>query len=312
VATVLVQRGTLNVGDILIAGSEWGRVRALLDDQGQQVKAAGPSMPVEVLGLQATPEAGDQIAVVESDARAREISEYRQRLKREKNAGGGPTQTVSLEQMMSDLKTSGRSEFPLVLKGDVQGSVEAIDGALDKLNTEEVAARILHSGVGGITESDVTLASATGAVIMGFNVRANKQAREAAERAGVEIRYYSVIYNIIDDVKQAMSGMLSPERRENFLGYAEILQVFNITKVGKVAGCRVTEGTVERGASVRLLRDNVVIHEGTLRTLKRFKDEVKEVHVGQECGMAFERYEDIREGDVIECFRVEEIARALA
>ncbi|MEM9220849.1 MAG: translation initiation factor IF-2 [Pseudomonadota bacterium] len=310
VATVLVQQGTLNVGDILVAGTEWGKVRALVNDQGDRVKEAGPSMPVEVLGLNGTPEAGDQFVVVESEARAREVTEYRERVKRETSAT--PTAAVSLEQMMTNLQAAGVAEFPIVLKGDVQGSVEAITGALEKLNTDEVSARILHQGVGAITESDVTLASATGGVIIAFNVRANKQARDAAERAGVEIRYYSIIYNLIDDVKDAMSGMLSPERRESFIGYAEILQVFNITKVGKVAGCRVTEGMVERGAGVRLLRDNVVIHEGTLKTLKRFKDEVKEVQVGQECGMAFEKYEDIREGDVIECFRVEEVERKLS
>ncbi|MEW5421655.1 translation initiation factor IF-2 [Amorphus sp. 3PC139-8] len=310
VATVLVQRGTLRVGDVLIAGPEWGRVRALINDHGQQVSEAGPSMPVEVLGLQATPHAGDRFAVVENEARAREISEYRQRLRREKQSAK-PMARGSLEQMMSDLKAAGRAEFPLVIKGDVQGSVEAIIGSLEKLNTDEVAARVLHSGVGAITESDVTLAEASGAAIIGFNVRANRQARDAADRAGVEIRYYNIIYNLIDDVKAAMSGMLSPERRETFLGNAEILEVFNITKVGKVAGCRVTEGMVERGASVRLLRDNVVIHEGKLGTLKRFKDEVKEVQVGQECGMAFENYQDIRPGDFIECYRVEEVARSL-
>ena len=213
--------------------------------------------------------------------------------------------------MMSQLQAAGVKEFPLVIKGDVQGSVEAIDAALDKLATEEVRARIVHSGVGAITESDVTLAEASGAVIIGFNVRANKQARDAAERDGIEIRYYNIIYDLVDDVKAAMSGLLSPERRETFIGYAEILEVFNITKVGKVAGCRVTEGMVERGAGVRLLRDNVVIHEGKLKTLKRFKDEVTEVPVGQECGMAFENYEDIRAGDVIECFRVEQVTRTL-
>ncbi|MEM7696061.1 MAG: translation initiation factor IF-2 [Pseudomonadota bacterium] len=310
VATVLVQQGTLRVGDILVAGTEWGKVRALINDQGERVKEAPPSMPVEVLGLNGTPEAGDQFVVVESEARARDVTEYRDRLKRETTAA--PSTAMSLEQMMSNLQTDGLSEFPVVLKADVQGSAEAITGALEKLNTDEVAARILHQGVGAITESDVTLASATGGVIIGFNVRANKQARDAADRAGVEIRYYSIIYNLIDDVRDAMSGMLAPEKRETFIGYAEILQVFNITKVGKVAGCRVTEGMVERGAGVRLLRDNVVIHEGTLKTLKRFKDEVKEVQVGQECGMAFEKYEDIREGDVIECFRVEEVERTLA
>jgi len=310
VATCLVQQGTLKVGDILVAGTTWGKVRALVTDQGERVNEAGPSMPVEVLGLNATPDAGDQFVVVESEQRARDVTEYRERLKKETSAT--PSTAMSLEQMMSNLQAAGTSEFPIVLKGDVQGSVEAIVGALEKLNTDEVAARILHQGVGSITESDVTLAAATGGIIMGFNVRASKQARDLAERSGVEIRYYSIIYNLIDDVKDAMSGMLKPEKRETFIGYAQILQVFNITKVGKVAGCRVTDGMVERGAGVRLLRDNVVIHEGTLKTLKRFKDEVKEVQSGQECGMAFERYEDIREGDVIECFRVEEVERTLA
>ncbi len=310
VSTVLVQQGTLRVGDIIVAGTEWGRVRALVDDKGERLKEAGPSMPVEVLGITGTPDAGDQFVVVDNEARAREITEYRARLKRETSAA--PSTAMSLEQMMTNLQSVGMSEFPIVLKADVQGSAEAIAGALDKLNTDEVAARILHQGVGAITESDVTLASATGGIIIGFNVRANKQARDAADRAGVEIRYYSIIYNLIDDVKGAMSGMLKPERRETFIGYAEILQVFNITKVGKVAGCRVTEGMVERGAGVRLLRDNVVIHEGKLSTLKRFKDEVKEVQVGQECGMAFEKYEDIREGDRIECFRVTQVERTLA
>jgi translation initiation factor IF-2 len=308
VATVLVQRGTLRVGDIVVAGTEFARVRALIDDKGEQVKAAEPSTPVEVLGFTGVPSAGDRFSVVETEARAREVTQYRQRLIRERTEGGGAT---SLEQMMNQLKASGVSKFPLVIKGDVQGSVEAINASLNKLSTEEVSAQILMSGVGGITESDVTLASASGAIIIGFNVRANKQAQELAARDGIEIRYYNIIYDLVDDVKSAMSGLLKPERRETFIGYAEILEVFNISKVGKVAGCRVTEGIVERGAGVRLLRDNVVIHEGKLKTLKRFKDEVKEVPVGQECGMAFENYEDIRAGDVIECFRVEQIQRTL-
>jgi len=311
VATVLVQKGSLNVGDILVAGAEWGRVRAMLDENGQQVKEAAPSKPVEVLGFQGTPEAGAQVAVVENEARAREIVDYRQRQKREKASVVQTGARGSLEQMMNRLQETGHQEFPLVIKGDVQGSVEAIGGALDKLGTDEVKARILHAGVGGITESDVTLAAASGAPIIGFNVRANKQAREAAEREGIEIRYYNIIYDLVDDVKAAMSGLLSPERRETFLGNAEILEIFNITKVGKVAGCRVTEGTVERGAEVRLIRDDVVIHEGKLGTLKRFKDEVKEVQSGQECGMNFENYQDMRPGDVIECYRVEEVARTL-
>jgi translation initiation factor IF-2 len=308
VATVLVQRGTLKVGDIVVAGTEFARVRALINDKGEQVKEAGPSVPVEVLGFNGVPSAGDRFSVVETDARAREVTEYRQRAIREKTAGGGAT---SLEQMMNQLKIAGISKFPLIIKGDVQGSVEAIVASLNKLSTDEVSAQILYSGVGGITESDVTLAAASNAIVMGFNVRANKQANELASRDGIEIRYYNIIYNLIEDVKGAMSGLLAPERRETFIGYAQIKEVFQITKVGKVAGCQVTEGIVERGAGVRLLRDNVVIHEGKLKTLKRFKDEVKEVAMGQECGMAFENYEDIRAGDVIECFRVETVQRTL-
>ena len=311
VATVLVQAGTLKPGDIIVVGNEWGRVRALVDDRGNHVKEAPPAMPVEVLGLQGTPQAGDRFAVVENEARAREISEYRQRIAREKAVARQAGQRGSLEQMMSQLQNSGLKEFPLVIKGDVQGSIEAIVAALDKLGTDEVRARIVHAGAGAITESDVSLAETSSAVIIGFNVRANKQARQAAEQLGIEVRYYNIIYDLVDDIKQAMSGLLSPERRETFIGNAEILEVFNITKVGKVAGCRVTEGKVERGAGVRLIRDNVVIHEGTLKTLKRFKDEVSEVPVGQECGMAFQNYEDMRVGDVIECFRVEMVTRSL-
>jgi translation initiation factor IF-2 len=308
VATVLVQRGTLKVGDIVVAGTEFARVRALIDDKGNQVKDAGPSTPVEVLGFNGVPSAGDRFSVVETEARAREVTDYRQRQLREKSAGGGVT---SLEQMMNQLKAAGVAKFPLVIKGDVQGSVEAIVASLNKLSTEEVSAQILYSGVGAITESDVTLASASNAIIIGFNVRANKQANDLATRDGIEIRYYNIIYDLVDDVKNAMSGLLKPERRETFIGYATIKEVFNISKVGKVAGCQVTEGIVERGAGVRLLRDNVVVHEGKLKTLKRFKDEVKEVPAGQECGMAFENYEDIRAGDVIECFRVEQVTRTL-
>ncbi|MDF2116838.1 translation initiation factor IF-2 [Roseiarcaceae bacterium H3SJ34-1] len=311
VATVLVQRGTMRVGDIIVAGSQSGRVRALLDDKGANVTSAGPSFPVEVLGFAGAPDAGDRVAVVESEARAREITEYRERLKRDKAAARGAGAGRSLVEMMSQLKTAGLKEFPLVIKGDVQGSVEAIISALEKLNTDEVAARIVHAGVGGITESDIALAEASGAVMIGFNVRAHKEAREASERLGLEIRYYNIIYNLVDDVKAAMSGLLAPTLREDMLGNAQILEVFNISKVGKVAGCRVTDGRVERGANVRLIRDNVVVHEGKLSTLKRFKDEVKEVVVGQECGMAFENYQDMRAGDVIECYRVEEIKRSL-
>ena len=308
VATVLVQRGTLRVGDILVAGTEFARVRALINDKGEQVKEAGPSIPVEVLGFTGVPDAGDRFSVVETEARAREVTEYRQRAIREKTAGGGAT---SLEQMMNQLKVAGIAKFPLIIKGDVQGSVEAIVASLNKLSTDEVSAQILMSAVGGITESDVTLASASNAIVIGFNVRANKQATDLATRDGIEIRYYNIIYDLVDDVKNAMSGLLKPERRETFIGNAEILEVFSITKVGKGAGCRITEGMVERGSGVRLIRDNVVIHEGKLKTLKRFKDEVKEVQMGQECGMAFENYEDMRPGDVIECFRVETVQRTL-
>ena len=311
VATMLVQRGALRTGDIVVAGTQWGRVRALLDDKGLARQEAGPSFPVEILGFSGTPEAGDRVAVVESEARAREITEYRERQKRDKIAARGGSARGSLTDMMSQLKAAGRKEFPLVIKGDVQGSVEAIVAALEKLGTDEVGARVVHCGVGGISESDVSLAEASGAAVIGFNVRAHKEAREAAERSGIEIRYYNIIYNLVDDVKSAMSGLLAPTLRETMLGNASILEVFDISKVGKVAGCRVTDGNVERGANVRLIRDNVVVHEGKLSTLKRFKDEVKEVTAGQECGMAFENYQDMRAGDVIECYRIEEIKRSL-
>ena len=311
VATVLVQRGTLKVGDIIVAGAEMGRVRALISDQGDTVESAGPSVPVEVLGFNGPPEAGDRLAVVENEARARQVTSYRAHQKREKAASLTGGMRGSLEQMMSQLKTVGRKEFPLIIKADVQGSLEAILGSLEKLGTEEVAARILHAGVGGISESDVTLAEGFNAVILGFSVRANKEAAAAAKRNGIEIRYYNIIYDLVDDIKKAMSGLLAPTLRETMLGNALILEIFNISKVGKVAGCRVTDGTVERGANVRLIRDNVVVHEGKLSTLKRFKDEVKEVQSGQECGMAFENYTDMRAGDVIECYRVETIQRSL-
>ncbi len=311
VATVLVQRGTLRVGDIIVAGAEMGRVRALISDQGDTLQEAGPSVPVEVLGFNGPPEAGDRMAVVENEARARQITDYRTHQKREKLAASASGMRGSLEQMMSQLKTSGRKDFPLVVKADVQGSLEAILGSLEKLGTDEVAARILHAGVGGISESDVTLAEGFNAAIIGFSVRANKEAAALAKRNGIEIRYYNIIYDLVDDVKKAMSGLLAPTLRETMLGNAQILEVFNISKVGKVAGCRVTDGTVERGANVRLIRDNVVVHEGKLSTLKRFKDEVKEVASGQECGMAFENYSDMRVGDVIECYRIETIQRSL-
>lgn len=311
VATVLVQRGTLKVGDIVVAGAEWGRVRALISDTGANVDAAGPSFPVEVLGFNGTPEAGDRLAVVENEARAREITDYRQRQKREKAAARSATIRGSLEQMMSQVKATGRKEFPLIIKGDVSGSVEAIIGSLEKLGNDEVQARIIHSGAGGINESDVTLAETSGAAIIAFNVRANKEARDAAERAGIEIRYYNIIYDLVDDVKKAMSGLLAPINRETMLGNALIKEIFAVSKVGKVAGCQVTDGIVERGQHVRLIRDNVVIHEGKLATLNRFKDAVNVVHAGQDCGMSFENYQDMRAGDVIECYRVEVIQRSL-
>jgi translation initiation factor IF-2 len=311
VATVLVQRGTLKIGDIVVAGSEWGRVRALVSDKGETLDHAGPSTPVEVLGFAGTPQAGDRLAVVQSEARAREVTDYRAWQKREKAVAKATGMRGSLEQMMSQLKTSGLKEFPLVIKGDVQGSIEAIVGALEKMGTEEVAARVLYAGAGGITESDVRLAEASNAAIIGFNVRAHKEAMDAAERAGIEIRYYNIIYDLVDDVKRAMSGLLAPTLRETRLGSAQILEIFKVSKVGNVAGCRVLEGTVERGANVRLIRDNVVIHEGKLSQLKRFKDDAKEVLAGQECGMAFENYQDMRAGDVIECYRVETVQRSL-
>ena len=311
VATVLVQRGTLRPGDIVVAGSEWGRVRALVSDTGHAVVAAGPSMPVEILGFNGTPEASDRLAAVATEARAREIADYRARQKREIAAARQTGMRGSLEQMMSQLKTSGRKEFPLVIKGDVQGSIEAIVGALEKLSTDEVAARVIFAGAGGITESDVTLAGASGAAAIGFNVRAHKEAREAAEQAGIEIRYYNIIYDLVDDVKKAMSGLLAPMLRETMLGNATILEVFKVSKVGNVAGCRVTDGVVERGANVRLIRDNVVVHQGKLSQLKRFKDDAREVVAGQECGMAFENYQDMKVGDVIECYRVETVQRTL-
>jgi translation initiation factor IF-2 len=310
VATVLVQKGTLRRGDIFVVGEQWGKVRALINDQGERVEEAGPSVPVEVLGLNGTPEAGDVLNVVEDEGKAREIADYRQRKAKEKQAAAGARAT--LDQLLAQAKADADvKELPVVIKGDVQGSVEAIVQALDKIGNDEVRVRVLHSGVGAITESDVGLAEASNAPIIGFNVRANAPARESANQKGVEIRYYSVIYDLVDDVKAAASGLLSAEIKETFIGYAAIKQVFKVSGVGKVAGCEVTEGVARRAAGVRLLRDNVVIHEGKLKTLKRFKDEVSEVRAGQECGMAFENYEDIREGDVIEIFTTEEIERTL-
>ena len=311
VATVLVRRGTLKRGDIVVAGTQWGRVRALVNERGQQLPDAGPSVPAEILGLDGAPEPGEVFAVVENEARARELAEYRQRKARDGAgvvAGGA---TASLEQMMARLKQDQVQEMPLLVKADVQGSAEAIKQSLEKIGNDEVRARVIHSAPGGVNESDVLLAKSSGSPIFAFNVRANKQARDLAEQEGVEIRYYSVIYDVIDDVRGTMEGMLAPEKREEFIGYAEILEVFNITKVGKVGGCRVTEGVVKRGCGVRLLRDDTVIHEGHLKTLKRFKDEVPEVRAGTECGMAFENYDDIQKGDQIECFDVIEVARKL-
>ena len=309
VATLLVQRGTLETGDILVAGSEWGRVRAIVDDGGAQVRSAGPSMPVEILGLNGTPAAGDEFSVVENETRAREITEFR--IRRERDARAARATRGTVEQMFSNIGREEKKEFALVIKTDVQGSVEAIQANAAGFSTDEVGVRVLHAGVGGINESDVTLAAASDAVIIGFNVRAGPQARQLAARDDVEIRYYSVIYDVLDDIKAVLTGMLAPIAREHFLGNAEILQVFNISRLGRVAGCRVSEGLVRRGSRVRLLRDNVVIHEGTLSSLRRFKDEVREVREGFECGMAFENYQDLKERDVIECFDVEEVARTL-
>jgi translation initiation factor IF-2 len=310
VATVLVKRGTLKRGDIVVAGAQWGRVRALLNERDEQLTEAEPSTPVEVLGLDGAPDPGEAFAVVEDEARARELTEYRVRVKRERTSPAGAG--ASLADMMAKFADKKVSELPLLVKADVQGSAEAIVGSLDKLGTDEVRARIILSGAGQINESDVMLAKSSGAPILGFNVRASRQARDLAEREGVEIRYYAIIYDLIDDIKGVLSGMLAPLQRETFLGNAEVLQVFDITKVGKVAGCRVTEGTVRKGSRVRIVREGVVVLElGVLQTLKRFKDEVNEVTAGQECGMAFQGFQDIKAGDLIECFNLEEVKRTL-
>jgi len=310
VATVLVKRGTLKRGDIVVAGSAWGKARALLDERNAQLTEAGPSVPVEILGLSEAPTPGDVFAVVENEARARELTEYRQRVKREKGQVSGGS--LSLADMMAKLGSKKISELPVLIKSDVQGTAEAITTSLEKMGNDEVRARVVMHGAGGITESDVNLAKSAGAPILGFNVRASKQARELAEREGVEIRYYSIIYDLLDDIKGVLSGMLAPLQRETFLGNAKVLQTFDITKVGRVAGCRVTEGVVRKGARVRIIRDDVVVLElGVLNTLKRFKDEVNEVPSGQECGMQFAGFQDIKEGDYIECFTVEEIKRTL-
>jgi len=309
VATVLVQHGTLQIGDIFVAGAEWGRVRALLDDNGNRIQECGPSFPAEVLGLNGSPVAGDDFVVVENEARAREIVEYRQREIRRKQVTAGARGTV--EQMLSAIAAGQAEELPILIKTDVHGSLEAIRTSLERISNPTVTVRILLGAVGGISESDITLAAASNAIVIGFNVRANPQARELAQKNGIDVRYYSIIYNVIDDIKSALTGLLSPDLKEEFLGNAEIKEVFNISKVGKIAGCIVTEGNIRRGANVRLLRDNVVIHEGSLRTLKRFKDEVNEIKEGSECGAAFENYNDLQVGDLIECFEVREIARTL-
>ena len=309
VATVLVQRGTLKVGDIFVVGQESGRVRALINDLGQQVKLAGPSVPVEVLGSGGVPRAGDVFNVVENESQAREVAAYRGRKSREDNAARGVRS--SLDQMLTQLKDREVKEVALIVKGDVQGSVEAIAQAAEKLGNEEIRARVIHAGVGGITESDVTLATTSTAIVIGFNVRANVQARQAAEQSGIEIRYCNIIYDLVDDLRAAMAGMLSPDLREKMLGNASVLEVFSVGKGAKAAGCLIKEGLVRRGANVRLIRDDVVIHEGELSSLRRFKDEVKEVPSGQECGMAFENYSDLKAGDIIECYEVESVARTL-
>ncbi|MDP1965159.1 MAG: translation initiation factor IF-2, partial [Reyranella sp.] len=311
VATVLVQRGTLKVGDVLVAGAVWGRVRRLIDDHGVAVQSAAPAVPVEILGLDGTPQAGDEFHVVESEARAREIADFRVRRDRQtqlaKVAGGRGT----LEEMMKGIREGTAKELPVLIKADVQGSAEALAGAISRLSTEKVEAKVVYSGVGGISEADITLAKASGALLIGFNVRANPQAREIAKRDKIDIRYYSIIYKVTEDMQALMLGLLDPTYKETLIGNAQIREVFKITKAGNVAGCMVTDGMVKRGAKVRLLRDNVVIHEGTLKTLRRFKDEVREVQHGFECGMAFENYEDMKVGDVIECFDIEEVKPSL-
>ena len=309
VATVLVQRGTLKVGDICIAGKEWGRVRAMFNEMGHKVQEAGPATPVEVLGLQGTPAAGDDFTVVADENQAREVTNYR--IRKERDAKLVKSAKSAMEQMLDKIKSGEIKHLPVIIKADVQGSIEAIEGTLNKLSNDEVSVQILHSAVGPISESDITLAKASNAFVIGFNVRAIPQARDMARRDGVDIRYYSIIYDVADDVKKGLEGMLSPELKEKILGYAEIRNVFNITGVGKVAGCMVTEGLVKRGAKVRLLRDNVVIHDGNLGQLKRFKEDVKEVKEGYECGMSFENYNDIQVGDFIECYEIEAIAAKL-
>jgi translation initiation factor IF-2 len=311
VSTTLIQRGTLRVGDIVVAGTEWGKVRAMVDDHGNQIDELHPGEPAEVLGLNGAPSAGDELGVVESEARAREITSFRAGEARDKDVASAATARGSLEEMFTKISEGETNLFPVIIKGDVQGSLEAIRGALEKLSTDEVAISVVHGAVGGINESDVTLAAASGALMIGFGVRANAQARDRAKRDKLEIRYYSVIYNLVDEMKDILSGMLEPAIKETSLGQARIKQVFAVSKVGKVAGCEVIEGTVRRGAKARLLRDDVVVHEGILGKLKHFKDDAREVRSGSECGIGLENYQDYHEGDIIEAYEVEEIARTL-
>jgi translation initiation factor IF-2 len=310
VATVLVQKGTLRQGDIVVAGAEWGRVRAMLDDKGRPVRDAGPSLPVEILGLSGVPTAGENFVAVADETRAREVSEFRQRRARDKASAAAGAGRGTLSEMLARIQAGEQKEVAVVVKADVQGSAEAIGVTLGKLGNEEVRVRVLHSAVGQITESDVQLAKASEAVVVAFNVRATTQARDLAQREGVDIRYYSIIYEVADDIEKLYKGRLAPVQRERFLGYAQILQVFEVKRLGKIAGCRVTEGVVRRGAGVRLLRDGVVVHQGELSTLKRFKDDVREVTNGLECGMSFANYDDIKVGDQIECYETETVAAA--
>jgi translation initiation factor IF-2 len=302
-----VQKGTLRQGEIVVAGDQWGRVRAMLDDKGRPLKEAGPSTPVEILGLSGAPSAGEPVVVVENEARAREITEFRERKLRDKAVAGSAAARGTLDQMLARIAAGAQKEVAVVIKADVQGSAEAIQAVVQKQEHEEVGVRVILAGVGQITESDIQLAKASSAVIVAFNVRATSQAREMATRDGVDIRYYSIIYEVADDIEKLVRGKVAPKAREKFLGYAEIRKVFDITKVGKVAGCMVTEGLVKRGAGVRLLREGVVIHQGDLTQLKRFKDDVREVARGYECGLSFANYNDLREGDVVECYEVEYI-----
>ena len=311
VANVLVTRGTLKVGDIFVVGSVTGRVRALINDIGIKIKFAIPSTPVEILGINGTPFSGDFLSVVESDSRAREISEYRMSKLKNSLDTAKLAKRGSIEQMMSAIRDSENKELPVVVKTDVHGSLEAIKVAISGIGNENASIQLLFGGVGGISESDVSLALASNAIIFGFNVRAVPQARDLAKNENIEIRYHSIIYEMIDELTDALTGILDPESKEEFIGYAKVKEVFNISKVGKIAGCEVTEGVIKRGCKVRLIRDSVVIHEGDLKTLKRFKDEVKDVKHGLECGIALENFNDINVNDIFECFEVTQIARKL-